>query len=136
MLLAPSSGSATEMSPPAKRSSNEASFWSKRKRQPALSSQRRPSAPRYKPSLPRFHPGAAASYRLAPPRHVPPTFGRRRPKIAARIVLRGTRTAVMHVQILERVWGLTARYVANAPHSWAMLMKSQDGREPANRLEC
>jgi hypothetical protein len=48
-----------------------------------------------------------------------PTFGCRRPKIAARIVLRGIRTAVMHAQILERARTLTPRYVANASHSWA-----------------
>ena len=31
---------------------------------------------------------------------------------------------VMHVQILKRAAGLTPRYVANAPHSWAMLDES------------
>src|SRR5262249_1658536 len=65
-----------------------------------------------------------------------PTFGRRRPKIAARIVLRGIRTAVMHAQILERARTLTPRYVANASHSWASADQASGWVEPADRLEC
>src|SRR6516165_5833382 len=34
----------------------------------------------------------------------------------------------MHVLILEINRRLTARYVANAPHFWAMLIKAADGR--------
>src|SRR5262245_46324684 len=47
------------------------------------------------------------------------------------MVLGGPRPAAMHVQILERVWELTAGKWANAPHSWAMLMKPPDGRNRA-----
>ena len=47
--------------------------------------------------------------------------------IAARIVLRGVRTAVMHAQILERARTLTPRYVANASHSWASADQASGG---------
>ncbi len=56
--------------------------------------------------------------------------------IAARIVLRGVRTAVMHAQILERARTLTPRYVANASHSWASADQASGWVEPADRLEC
>src|SRR6266576_638731 len=46
---------------------------------------------------------------------------------AARIVLRGVRTAVMHAQILERARTLTPRYVANASHSWASADQASGG---------
>jgi hypothetical protein len=42
----------------------------------------------------------------------------------------------MHVQILEINKQLMVRYVANAPHSWAMLIKAAGWAEPAKRLEC
>src|SRR5215467_4848070 len=43
---------------------------------------------------------------------------------------------VMHVQILEIDKRLRARCVANAPHSWAMLIKAAGWTEPAQRPEC
>src|SRR5215475_10536743 len=42
----------------------------------------------------------------------------------------------MHVQILEIDKRLRAQCVANAPHSWAMLMKAAGWAEPAKRPEC
>ena len=44
--------------------------------------------------------------------------------------------AVMHVQILEIDMRLRARYVANAPHLRAMLIKAAGWVEPAKRPEC
>src|SRR6266566_6548247 len=55
---------------------------------PALRSQRRSTAPRYEPRLPRSQPGAAASYGSAPLRRVPRFPAAEDRTIAARIVLR------------------------------------------------
>jgi hypothetical protein len=80
--------------------------------------QRNANSQRCDPGADRAHPdvnqdfpqlGAAASYRSAPPRAAFPDFAEDR-KIAARIVLRATRNAVTHVQILKRGAGLTPRY--------------------------
>src|SRR5262249_49284206 len=56
--------------------------------------------------------------------------------VAAKARMRFQPASVLHVQILEINKQLMARYVANALHSWAMLINAVGWAEPAKRPEC